>query len=150
MPGVPELIFRHVKGLVLVEASVVETLLQWRQLGSSPEAGGVLLGFRRSAHLHVAGCTTPQSKDRRSRFFFYRRDNGHQKEATRFWNATGGTGYYLGEWHTHPEDVPKPSPVDSGEWQRLSRSKLGPEVLFIIVGRKELHVQLGSAKLRAT
>ena len=50
---------------------------------------------------------------------------------------------YLGEWHTHPEDLPKPSDKDLREWRILLREQRRP-LVFLIVGLKGCWVGVGS------
>ncbi len=138
----PELIYRHKTRLILIEEEVVTTLSSWRQIGRQPEAGGILVGYRRTPHIHVTACTTPFPKDKRSRFEFLRRDPKHILVARRYWQESNGKAYYLGDWHTHPVSIPMPSLLDRKEWRRLMETSLGPELLFVIVGKTQWHVQL--------
>ena len=52
---------------------------------------------------------------------------------------------YLGEWHTHPEDVPSPSSHDRRDWLRtLDTAQFEQSFLFfIIVGRTSIGVWEG-------
>ena len=50
---------------------------------------------------------------------------------------------YLGEWHTHPEDWPKPSGKDLREWRILLREQRRP-LVFLIVGFQGRWVGVGS------
>lgn len=148
MPSVPEIVLQYSSRLVLFESPVVETLNTWRQSGKRSEAGGILVGYRRGDHLHIVDCTTPYLQDRRSRFRFFRRDARHRQVARRYWDRTQHQAYYLGEWHTHPEDYPTPSQIDHAGWDTLMRSSLGPDILFLIVGRIGLYGQLGKQLLK--
>ena len=143
----PELIFQHSEGFVLIEEDVVDTLHRWRQFGLSSEAGGLLLGYRRTPHLHIISCTTPNQKDRRFRYSFARLDNNHSAFATQLWKKTNGKAYYLGEWHTHPVNSPTPSGIDRHEWTKLIQSTHGPELVFLIIGRKGIFAQVGQQML---
>ncbi|MGO4812143.1 Mov34/MPN/PAD-1 family protein [Cupriavidus sp. 2MCAB6] len=119
---------------VLIEADVLENLLKFRQLApSSHEAGGILMGFRRGSHVHVAAISSPQPGDQQHRFGFHRQARAHQRIAVRHWNAQQQTMDYLGEWHTHPEIRPSPSSIDTHEWRRLCAGKSVP-MIFLIVG----------------
>ncbi len=138
----PELIYHHRAGLILIEKEVVTTLSNWRQTGRQPEAGGILIGYRRTPHIHVTACTTPFPKDKRSRIQFLRRDPRHVCVARNHWQKTNGEAYYLGDWHTHPVGIPKPSSVDLKEWRILMKTSLGPELLFVIIGKSKWYVQL--------
>jgi len=118
---------------VLIEPPVLDLIKRYRQdKAVSPEAGGILLGFRRDPHLHIVEATTPFEADFRGRFRFDRRDPNHQKVATRQWRSTGGTMDYLGEWHTHPEEYPQPSSLDRSEWTKICSSCAAPMVFAIL------------------
>jgi integrative and conjugative element protein (TIGR02256 family) len=143
-----EVIFKHSSGLVLIEETVVDRLNGWRQVGTQAEAGGILIGYRRPPHIHVTACTMPFDQDRRSRFGFLRCDPKHAQVARKYWKETAGHAYYLGDWHTHPVANPTPSFVDHKGWKKLMSSKLGTELLFVIVGGSNWYVQLGASKLK--
>ena len=138
-----ELIFEHEMGDVLFESEVVTTLKLWRQDKWQPEAGGILIGFRRPPHLHIIACTTPMKRDKRSRLGFNRLDPGHMATARQYWKCTSGQAYYLGDWHTHPEDNPAPSFIDKLGWRKMKKSNQGPDVMFVIVGRSNWYLQRG-------
>lgn len=121
-------------GKILIEASTLNQMDQFRQCHrAAPEAGGVLLGFRRDIHLHVIAQTTPQPADHRSRFHFDRLDGRHQRVALQYWQSSGMKIDYLGEWHTHPEEFPQPSPLDYAEWRKICVPRAYP-MLFAILG----------------
>jgi integrative and conjugative element protein (TIGR02256 family) len=107
------------------------------------EAGGVLMGR------HIADCddvvvdqvTVPMRGDRRERYRFSRRQHRHQTVIERVWRESGGTCAYLGEWHTHPEPVPTPSAVDTGNWRRkMWEDRFSDFVFFVILGTREIRV----------
>jgi integrative and conjugative element protein (TIGR02256 family) len=119
---------------VLLESTVLSQFGNYLQTtATKPEAGGILLGFRRNAHLHVVEATAPQPNDRRSLFSFLRRDKYHMITAVNFWQSHSETGDYLGEWHTHPEVNPTPSAHDMSEWHKIWMRRCVP-MLFVIVG----------------
>lgn len=138
-----DLIYRGGGGLILFEGDVVNTLQRWRQTGTAPEAGGILLGYRRDPHLHVVAITEPGQHDHQLRFAFFRRDRLHQAAALAFWRRTQATGYYLGEWHTHTEGAPTPSALDQREWSKLMLDSPESDLLFLIVGRDDWYLQRG-------
>jgi integrative and conjugative element protein (TIGR02256 family) len=82
-------------------------------------------------HIHVSDVTRPQKKDIRTRFSFNRKDPHHQWYADELWNKSGGIVGYLGEWHTHPEQLPKPSSIDTGDWLRITKAQK-TSCIFII------------------
>jgi integrative and conjugative element protein (TIGR02256 family) len=119
---------------LLIEDSVLQLIKAERQLApTAPEAGGILLGYRRNAHLHVTGATTPQPGDTRSRTRFDRRDERHGMAAIAAWRKSGETMDYLGEWHTHPERLPEPSSLDRSEWRKICARASTP-MIFAICG----------------
>jgi integrative and conjugative element protein (TIGR02256 family) len=123
---------------ILIEDSVIANVGAFRQVEpSAVEAGGILLGFRRDTHLHVAIATPPGPLDRRRKFHFYRDVQFHAEIALSQWAKTQETMDYIGEWHTHPEDRPQPSALDLQEWRQICRRRNEPMVFMIqgILGR---------------
>jgi integrative and conjugative element protein (TIGR02256 family) len=119
---------------ILVEPEPVEAIAQYRQdHNSKAEAGGILLGYRREAHLHVTVATVPQPSDQRRRFWFSRSYKYHQQVALQHWEASVGEMDYLGEWHTHPEGSPMPSSLDLSEWRKIYFGRTNP-MIFVILG----------------
>lgn len=107
------------------------------------EAGGLLLGSVHGAHMLIEQATVPTAWDKRFRCLFERMPFGHEAIALSRWTASQGTVRYLGEWHTHPEDYPRPSGLDRSEWNRLSAKRRDKRpMLSVIVGRKDLYVEL--------
>jgi integrative and conjugative element protein (TIGR02256 family) len=105
---------------VLIEDYVIDVINPYKQLKArAREAGGILLGYRRGAHMHIVAATIPGPLDTRNRASFWRRDPSHQTKALVEWRRSNSTMDYLGEWHTHPEVQPSPSGVDC---KRLPKS----------------------------
>ena len=138
----------HEDARILVEPSVLATLMQFRQTSVvAPESGGILLGYRRGIHIHVSTMTTPLPGDTQHRYGFQRQAEQHQKIAIERGKAGRETMDYVGEWHTHPETKPTPSSIDSREWRKICQAKSEPMV-FLIVGTHNVlwvGVGLGSA-----
>src|SRR5687767_11009440 len=114
-------------------------MLSYRQHApSSCEAGGVLLGrlIRNSCDAIVDEGTSPTPQDHRGRFFFRRAGPPTQRRITEAWFQSEGVVNYLGEWHTHPEDVPSPSSTDLKNWRKLVRTARFEQdsLIFVIVG----------------
>ncbi|MBU2886750.1 Mov34/MPN/PAD-1 family protein [Gilvimarinus agarilyticus] len=120
---------------------IFEQHAQWRE--DDCEAGGLLLGSVHGAHMHIEQATAPTTWDRRFRYLFERMPFGHESIALARGTLSEGTVRYLGEWHTHPEDHPRPSRLDRSEWNRLAAKRRdGRLMLAVIVGRKSLHVEM--------
>ncbi|EGR4214303.1 Mov34/MPN/PAD-1 family protein [Vibrio metoecus] len=142
-----ELVFSDEQGnLVVINEEVIDDLLKFRQISSvDKEAGGVLIGERRGNHIVLCAISEPGLGDFRSRFRFERKGKHHQKFVDERFLSSGGTQQYVGEWHTHPEDVPNPSDQDKRSWYK-NLSSIYPTTL-IIIGREQLWVgkKVGSA-----
>lgn len=147
MPYVTSWTTPDCRTLLNLEEAVVQVFRQHAQVRSSdPEAGGILLGTVHGLSMIINEATIPSAWDTRLRYFFDRLPFGHGSIASARWKDSDGIIRYLGEWHTHPEDIPHPSGIDRSEWKRVSKRRLdGRPLLAIIVGRKELHVELVTA-----
>lgn len=100
------------------------------------EAGGQLFAQIADGLISVVEATGPRSTDKRSRTNYVPDRWAEQREIDeRFpWGL-----HFIGDWHTHPEDRPQPSPIDinsTGDGVRRSRHSLHGFVL-VIVGRND-------------
>lgn len=121
--------------MLLVESNLLRRLEEFRQVkATTPEFGGILMGYRRGVHTHITEATFPVQEDVRRRFGFVRRAEYHTRMAVRRWNETDETLDYVGEWHTHPEDHPSPSSIDLVHWRKIVRTS-PRQMVFLIVGR---------------
>jgi len=125
--------------LVVIMTPVLKKLLSYRQQClTSTEAAGVLIGERRGSHMIVKSMSEPGIGDIRSRYAVDRTGSHHQAAIDEAFFRSGGTLQYLGEWHTHPEDIPSPSFKDKISWKyQLTETEPEPMIL-LIVGRKKL------------
>lgn len=130
--------------LVYLRIAVLEVFGHHVQSGfSSRESGGILLGYVRGMNLEIIEATEPSRFDERFPFLFVRKAERHRHIAESRWNRSGGTIRYLGEWHTHPEDLPLPSSIDLIEWRKLAvKRNDGRPLLAVIVGRRGLHIEV--------
>lgn len=114
----------------------IETLFDHKQLPVTlPEAGGQLFGRFLSGIIEITFVTTPDTSDKRTRYSFSRNRAIEQEEI----NQAFKKGlHYIGDWHTHPQSNPTPSPTDISNAKMLyckSRSEL-KDFLMVIVGTK--------------
>ncbi|WP_082482899.1 Mov34/MPN/PAD-1 family protein [Methylobacterium sp. Leaf123] len=120
-----------------VTVKALQTFTAYRQKRFyNREAGGQLFGTVRSGKWTVLEATGPRKGDRRTRFGFWPDRASEQQEINAF-HVRGLT--YLGDWHTHPEEQPRPSPRDLATIAgivRESRHQL-PGFLLCIVGRAQ-------------
>lgn len=99
-----------------------------------PEAGGQLFAELEEQRLLVVSATEPKKRDIRGRFAFRPHRPAEQREIDEQFRS--GLNY-VGDWHSHPEDLPLPSrrDVDSiNEMVRLSKHNLNG-FLLVVVGR---------------
>lgn len=115
--------------------AVISHLLEHQQQGSEAnEAGGQLFGTVTSKEVRVTTATGPYQNDERGRYR-YRSDAQSAQQAISD-QAIHGL-IYIGEWHTHAEDEPRPSDDDIAAMNALrTRSRLNASsALLVIVGR---------------
>ena len=147
----PPLIFQRAReGQLIISRNALGTILTYRQLvSSSHEAGGVLLGRYSvgSEDIVIESATTPQARDKSSRHRFHRAKQPHQKLIDGAWEKSGGVTTYLGEWHTHPEEVPTPSAIDRVGWTKKSIiDHFSEAIFFLIVGTTTVRVWEGARR----
>lgn len=100
----------------------------------SREAGGQLFAQVRADAWEITVATGPRSKDRRGRFSFWPHRPSEQEEI-HDQHALGRD--YVGDWHTHPEDVPRPSCADLTSITAVARRSTHhlPGFLLLLIGR---------------
>jgi integrative and conjugative element protein (TIGR02256 family) len=141
------MIFRLGFRLVEVSNDVLTTIEHYTKHGENDrEAGGILIGSYRGAHIQIVECTIPLVHDRRFRMLFDRRDEGHQRVALNRWHASRGALTFVGEWHTHPEPQPLPSSVDRQTWRRIVKKNKAGITFFLIKGYDNWWAGLGDRR----
>lgn len=127
------------QSLVVISIEVANILISYRQISDSrPESAGVLIGERRGVHIIIKTLSEPSSWDISSRFMVDRVSKHHQKVVDDAFKKSNGEWHYLGEWHTHPEDVPRPSMTDYNSWHKNLKSS--DPLILIIAGRTDFWV----------
>jgi integrative and conjugative element protein (TIGR02256 family) len=128
-----------------ISDDIIPTLDKYRQnLVSSNMAGGILIGSKiiDKNEFIVDRISEPTSKDKPTRLSFFRAKNPTQKIINNAWLESDGALNYLGEWHTHPENIPNYSEIDKKNWVKIAKKskQLLPYLFFIIVGIVEISV----------
>ena len=94
---------------IVIPSNIFISLLEFRQLGSESEAGGIFVGKRLlNNSILIINFSRPQDNDVRSRYKF-------------------------SKWHTHPENIPTASIVDIQSWERII-SDNDDRLFFLIIG----------------
>ncbi|MBS5860328.1 Mov34/MPN/PAD-1 family protein [bacterium] len=121
------------------------------------ESGGIILGkILPNKHILIEALTHPNKKDKRGLYFFHRDRNEAQKIINQKWEESNGEIIYLGEWHTHNEDIPIPSKRDLTMIKnQLRTSKMEIDfLLLLIIGQKEnyygIETKLGHNKIKTS
>jgi len=123
-------------------ADVLSHVRAHRQLSSrATEAGGQLFGTITAELIDVTTVTGPYKGDERARCR-YRSNPAAAQRAIQEQSQAGLL--YLGEWHTHAEDLPGASGLDDDAMQLLlARSQLNSNaLLMLIVGRVDTAASL--------
>lgn len=119
---------------IVIPSNIFISLLEFRQLGSESEAGGIFVGKRLlNNSILIINFSEPQDNDVRSRFKFSKTSPYHQKFADDYFGKSSGFISLIGEWHTHPEDIPTASIVDIQSWEKII-SDNDDRLFFLIIG----------------
>lgn len=136
---------RSREGYVLFNQCALELFQKYIQHAGEYEAGGILLGCYRGPHIEIVSATPPGPDDIRAPFSFIRKCTSHKEEALKQWTQSDNTITYMGEWHTHPQSIPQPSPTDYTNWQRYLPNC---DTIICIQGTTGLWVGENSANIK--
>lgn len=119
---------------LILTNSVLTVMGKYRQTNRRhSEAGGQLFARITPTLIIVAVATEPHRKDVRRRLSFI---PDKKRLATEIQTYFSKGLHYIGDWHTHPEKIPKPSWIDYNSMQicfMQSRHEL-EHLLMVIVG----------------
>ena len=126
----------------LLKKDVFEVFQEYIKIGDfSIETGGILVGELKPMEnaILVTDISKSYEHDRKSRYRFTCKAEGHQEFMDDVWRSSGYKKMYLGEWHTHDQAMPIPSLVDRKTWKKIAgRSNNSPMMVFVIVGTNEI------------
>lgn len=113
------------------EEGVIACFDRHRQIKSSDaEAGGQLFARYGDGEVLICKATGPKENDKRGRFFFFPNRKSERAEILK--NHEDGL-HFIGDWHTHPEVIPKPSSDDFASIQNCYRESKHSLKYFIMV-----------------
>ena len=122
--------------LLIIDSEVVCYLSRKKQKRFQFERGGILFAHFEEGKTIVSLATGPYKKDLQRPFQY----QPHKKSAQNDIESKFKEGlHYIGEWHTHPQKIPRPSQQDLNTLQhcyRRSKHILNFMVL-IIVGQNQ-------------
>ena len=123
---------------LLLDAGVMRRFRKYRQMRwYQKEAGGQLFATLESNRVIIVEATGPRKTDRRTRFGYLPDRAAERQEIV---ERHAKSLHYIGDWHTHPEQLPQPSHLDLesiAECFRKSKHHLNAFVL-VVVGTKRL------------
>jgi integrative and conjugative element protein (TIGR02256 family) len=122
--------------VVVLTQPVLNRFRRHRQRWYQRDAGGQLFARFVVSRIIIEEATGPRRSDVRSFASF--RPNRRQEQAEILTRHRDGL-HYIGDWHTHPQDIPIASPMDIesiGDCVRRSRHDL-KGFLLIVVGRRQ-------------
>ena len=128
--------FNHETLIVECTQEVMDSLKTYKQ-ENGPECGGVLLGRLFPEQNRIIITKIVESRGaKKSRYNFRMNVNEMQLIMDREWHESGGKVTYLGDWHTHPQQRPKPSYTDRITFRRNYKDSIFDQnmLVYIIVG----------------
>lgn len=112
------------------------------------ESGGILLGQVLNQNIYVLKYSDPCKFDKSTRYSFERDKKNAQKIINREFTESNGKTIYLGEWHTHPENLPTPSNQDLKMIkEQFRKNKLNEKFLILfILGTQDFYIGIYNGK----
>lgn len=144
MVSIHEIIFQDEQRLIKITKPLIDLIRRNCQITPDyPESGGILIGRENISdnNIIIEFATAPMSKDIQKRTSFIRKDIGHILFYKRLYEKNNGIYRYIGEWHTHPENVPQYSFKDKNNWKKiLKKDKYAEMQYHLIAGVKAIRV----------
>ena len=106
------------------------------------ESGGILLGQVKEKTVYITKLSVPNHLDKSRRTYFERHRLPAQLIINHEFYNSGGKTIYLGEWHTHPELILSPSPIDIDMLKKqFKNNTLNIDCIFLLIqGINELYI----------
>lgn len=118
---------------VEIQDEVVEKLIKYSQRRiRDKEGGGQIFAKSLGPNVDIPYVTSPRLTDRRWRYKFFPDRVAERREILEHYR--NGL-HYVGDWHTHPEEVPSPSREDIDSMQecfRRSKHSLNFFILMVV------------------
>ena len=109
------------------------------------EFGGFLVGYysNDNRHLHIVDSILPKNF-KASKYSFERSTKGIKKKLTDYYKETPKK-FYVGEWHTHPDNIPILSSTDISAINVIinNQNSCIANPVLLIIGYSKTQVDLG-------
>lgn len=109
------------------------------------EFGGFLVGYysNDNRHLHITDTILPKSF-KASKFSFERSTKGIEKKLGSYYKENPKK-FYVGEWHTHPDNSPIPSSTDVSAINSIINNKNAciSNPVLLIIGYSKTKIDFG-------
>ena len=133
------------------DENLINRLIQKRAKGLPNEVGGVLIGVvdQKSKYIQLVDACDPPSDSKSGKTEFERGTCGLEEQLGKFENRTNGHVKYVGEWHTHPKDIPpNPSLTDLIQYVDLATAAEieGRPPIMLIGGENEIKIYDNQSK----
>jgi integrative and conjugative element protein (TIGR02256 family) len=107
------------------------------------ETGGVLMGHLTNGTLYIEKASDPGPKAIHELTYFRADANYIDMYIDMEWANSNGKNMYLGEWHTHPQTFPDPSPTDTTSLAEIAQTS-EEYALLLILGAVDFSKELFS------
>lgn len=127
-----------------VDDGLLDNLVKVGKSHYPNEFGGFLVGYytHDNTHLYITNTILPKSF-KASKYSFERSTKGINKKLANYYKETPKK-FYIGEWHTHPDNSPIPSATDVLALNAIINDKnscLNP--VLLIIGYSKTQVDFG-------
>lgn len=134
---------------IIIKSDVQKIVANYKQNTSNKnESGGIILGQISNGITYITKVSTPNIYDFSAYNLFIRNKEAAQIIVNyEFANSFGKT-IYLGEWHTHPEETPRPSSQDIKMIKKQYKdSSLNIDyIILLIQGIKKIYLGIYDGK----
>jgi len=119
---------------IIIQPSAKQTLISETLKFKKVETGGVLCGHYRGQHIIIEAVSGPGLKAIHSEIEFILDKDFMHTFLDREYSTSMGLNIFVGEWHTHPQVLPLPSPQDMQSIFERSCEWSHGDIVFLIIG----------------
>ena len=135
-----EIIFQDEQRLIKFTKPLIDMIRRNCQtMPNLAESGGILIGRENISNnnIIIEFATEPMVKDIQRRTRFIRKDVGHILFYEKLYKENNGIYRYIGEWHTHPENIPQYSFLDKNNWKKIFRQDRNADMQYHLIAGVE-------------